>query len=153
MHCNFRTVGGVVVAVGAGVVLYKYSRGDSDIQQFANLFNEAILPAATNLCAIGNGSLCFTVQAENRSGLQLLWEQYQSGTLQKNLQEFLVKEEIKQLADGENVIVTVYIDEQEFQDACLDLMIKNEGKTEFEFNKQRYPITILKSCRLGKAFH
>ena len=126
-------MGGVVVAVGAGVVLYKYSRGDSDIQQFANLFNEAVLPAASKLCAIGNGSLCFTVQGENRSSLQLLWEQYQGGTLQKNLKEFLVTEEIKQLADGENVIVTVYIDEQEFQDACLDLMMGNEGKTEFEF--------------------
>lgn len=132
LRCNFKTVGGLVVAVGAGVVLYKYSRGDSDIQQFANVFNEAILPAATNLCAIGNGSLCFTIQAENRSGLQLLWEQYQDGTLQKNLQEFLVTEEIKQLAGGENVIVSVFIDKQEFQDACLDLMMGDEGKTDFE---------------------
>ncbi|XP_078359454.1 uncharacterized protein LOC144643930 isoform X2 [Oculina patagonica] len=126
VHCNFKTVGGVVVAVGAGVVLYKYSRGDSDIQQFANLFNETILPAATNLCAIGNGSLCFTVQVENRSGLQFLWQQYQDGTLQEKLQEFLVTEEIKQLSDGEDVIVTVHIDKQEFQDACLDLMMEDE---------------------------
>ena len=128
VHCNFKTVGGVVVAVGAGVVLYKYSRGDNDIQQFANLFQEAILPAATNLCAIGNGSLCFTVQAENRAALQLLWEQYQDNTLRTKLQEFLVTEEVKQLADGEGVIVTVYIDEHEFQDACLDFMMEEQGK-------------------------
>ena len=38
------------MAVGAGVVLYKYSRGDNDIQQFANLFNEAIVPAANRKC-------------------------------------------------------------------------------------------------------
>ena len=126
VHCNFKTVGGVVVAVGAGVVLYKYSRGDNDIQQFANLFNEAILPAANSLRAIGNGSLCFTVQAEDRAALQLLWEQYQDNTLQARLQDFLVTEEIKQLADGEDVIVTVHIDEQEYQDACLDFMMDSE---------------------------
>ena len=135
VHCNFKTVGGVVVAVGAGVVLYKYSRGDNDIQQFANLFKEAILPAATNLCAIGNGSLCFTVQAENRAALQLLWEQYQDNTLRTKLQDFLVTEEVKQLADGEGVIMTVLIDKQEFQDACLDFMMEEQGKIfiRFEF--------------------
>ena len=116
------------MAVGAGVVLYKYSRGDNDIQQFANLFNEAILPAANSLRAIGNGSLCFTVQAEDRAALQLLWEQYQNNTLQKKLQDFLVTEEIKQLADGEDVIVTVHIDEHEYQDACLDFVMEVQGK-------------------------
>ena len=128
VHCDFETVGGVVVAVGASVVLYKYSRGDNDIQQFANLFNEAILPAANSLRAIGNGSLCFTVQAEDRAALQLLWEQYQDNTLQTKLQDFLVTEEIKQLADGEDVIVTVHIDEQEYQDACLDFVMEVQGK-------------------------
>ena len=116
------------MAVGAGVVLYKYSRGDNDIQQFANLFNEAILPAANSLRAIGNGSLCFTVQAEDRAALQLLWEQYQDNTLQARLQDFLVTEEIKQLADGEDVIVTVHIDEHEYQDACLDFVMEVQGK-------------------------
>ena len=118
----------MVVAVGAGVVLYKYSRGDNDIQQFANLFNEAILPAANSLRAIGNGSLCFTVQAEDRAALQLLWEEYQDNTLQARLQDFLVTEEIKKLADGEDVIVTVHIDEHEYQDACLDFVMEVQGK-------------------------
>ena len=118
----------MVVAVGACVVLYKYSRGDNDIQQFANVFNEAILPAANNLRAIGNGSLCFTVQAEDRAALQLLWEQYQDNTLQTKLQDFLVTEEIKQLADGEDMSVTVYIDEQEYHDACLDFVMEVQGK-------------------------
>ena len=128
VHCSFQTVGGVVVAVGACVVLYKYSRGDNDIQQFANVFNEAVLPAANSLRAIGNGSLCFTVQAEDRAALQLLWEQYQDNTLQTKLQDFLVTEEIKQLADGEDMSVTVYIDEQEYHDACLDFMMEVQGK-------------------------
>ena len=149
VHCNFKTVGGVVVAVGAGVVLYKYSRGDNDIQQFANLFKEAILPAATNLCAIGNGSLCFTVQAENREALQLLWEQYQDSTLRTKLQELLVTEEVKQLADGEVVNVTVYIDKHEFQDACLDFMMEEQGKLfvrlEFLLFSNKLNISILNS--------
>ena len=118
----------MVVAVGASVVLYKYSRGDNDIQQFANLFNEVILPAGNFLRGIRNGSLCFTVQAEDREALQLLWEQYQDNTLKTKLQDFLVTEEIKQLADGEDVIVTVHIDEQEYQDACLDFVMEVQGK-------------------------
>ena len=51
---------------------------------------------------------------------------YQDNTLQAKLQDFLVTEEIKQLADGEDVIVTVHIDEQEYQDACLDFMMDSE---------------------------
>lgn len=117
------------MAVGAGVVLYKYSRGDNDIQQFARLFNGTILPAATSLRAIGNGSLCFTVQAENRAALQLLWQQYQTKILQTRLQAFLVSDEIRQLADGDEVIVTLYIDEQEYQDACLDFVMEERGKS------------------------
>jgi len=126
VHCNFKTVGGVVVAVGAGVVLYKYSRGDTDIQQFTAAFNEAILPAATNLCAISNSSLCFTVQADSREALRALWDEYLDSSLQSRLQEFLVTEEIIQLADGEEVILTVYIDEEEFNNASLDLMVRNQ---------------------------
>ena len=149
VHCNFKTVGGVVVVVGAVVVLYKYSRGDNDIQQFANLFKEAILPAATNLCAISNGSLCFTVQAEDREALQFLWEQYQDNTLRTKLQEFLVTDEVKQLADGEDVIVTVFIDKHEFQDACLDFMMEEQGKIfirfEFPLFSNKLNMSILNS--------
>ena len=48
---------------------------------------------------------------------------------QKNLQEFLVTEEIKQLAGGE-VTLTVHIDEDEYRNARLDLMISGkEGYT------------------------
>ena len=63
--------------------------------------------------------MCFTIQAENRSALQELWKRYQDGTLQKNLQGFLVTDEIRQLAGGEEVMVCVYIDEQEFRDSFL----------------------------------
>lgn len=128
VHCNFKTVGGVVVAVGAGLFLYKYSRGDLDIQQFTTAFDKVVLPAATKLCAITDGSLCFTVQAESREALMALREQYLDGSLQNSLQQFLVNEEIKQLTGGEEVILTVHIDEQEFNDAMLDLMMERQSK-------------------------
>ena len=92
-------------------------------------FKEAILPAATELRALSESSVCFTVQAENRAALKTLWERYQDGTLQRSLQEFLVSDEVKQLASGEEVILTVHIDEQEFKDACLSfVMAKKQGK-------------------------
>ena len=116
------------MAVGAGIFLYKYSRGDLDIQQFTTAFDKVVLPAATKLCAITDGSLCFTVQGESREAVMALREQYLDGSLQKRLQQFLVNEEIKQLADGEEVILTVDIDEQEFNDAMLDLMMENRSK-------------------------
>ena len=81
------------------------------------------------LRAISEGSIRFTLQAENISALDALWQSYQDATLQKNLQEFLVTEEIKQLAGGE-VTLTVHIDEDEYRNARLDLMISGkEGYT------------------------
>lgn len=57
-----------------------------------------------------------------------LREQYLDGSLQNSLQQFLVNEEIKQLTGGEEVILTVHIDEQEFNDAMLDLMMERQSK-------------------------
>ena len=105
------------MVVGTGLILRKCS----SLEEFVEAFRVATLPAANALRAISEGSVCFTVQAENRSALEALWERYRNGTLQKDLQEFLVTDEIIQLADGEEVIVTVYIDEQEFRNALGDL--------------------------------
>ena len=111
--------------VGTGLIL----RRCSSLEEFVEAFRVATLPAANALRAISEGSVCFTVQAENRSGLEALWERYRNGTLQNDLQEFLVTDEIIQLAaDGEEVIVTVYIDEQEFRNALGDLRnIEQQG--------------------------
>ena len=67
----------------------------------------------------------------DRSALHALWESYKNETLQTNLQEFLVTEEIKQLAGGE-VTLTVHIDEDEYRNAILDFMISGkEGNYSF----------------------
>ena len=76
----------------------------------------------SRLLTISDGSICFTVQAENSAALQALWKQYQDGTLRGKLQEFLVTDEIKQLAGGEEVTLKVLIDEQDYHNASFDLM-------------------------------
>ena len=92
-------------------------------------FKEAVLPAATELRTLSESSVCFTIQAENMPALKALWDQYQDGTLQRNLQQFLVTDDIRQLANGEEVIMSVQIDEQDFNDACLSLIIaENQGR-------------------------
>ena len=97
------------------------------MEAFVAAFTEAVLPFGNCLRAISEGSIRFTIQAENYSALDALWQCYQDETLRKNLQEFLVTEEIKQLAGGE-VTLTVHIDEDEYRNAMLDLLIsETEG--------------------------
>ena len=70
--------------------------------------------------------MCFTVRAETSLALEELYKRYSTGRLQRDLQEFLVTDDIRQLADGEEVVVSVYIDEKEFREALDDL--KNVGE-------------------------
>ena len=92
------------------------------MEEFTNAFKETVLPLGNFLRAIGEGSIRFTIQAENIFALDALWQSYQDETLQTNLQEFLVTEEIEQLTGGE-VRLTVHIDDDEYRNARLDLMI------------------------------
>ena len=122
VHCTFRTLSGVVLVVGTGLIL----RRCSTLEDFVEAFRTATLPAANALRAISEGSVCFTVRAETSLALEELFERYSTGRLQKDLQEFLVTDDIRQLADGEEVVVSVYIDEKEFREALDDL--KNVGQ-------------------------
>ena len=122
--CNFRTIARGVLVVGSGMALRSYS----SLDEFKEFFDKLVL-VYSKLVEISEGSLCFTVQAERSSALKELWDKYKSGTLQNRLQEFLVTDEIKQLASGEDVEVTVYIDEQEYKAAYLDLvLLQKQGK-------------------------
>ena len=79
------------------------------------------------LIDFGDGSVCFTVQAKSLKGLTTLWERYKDGTLKKSLYDFLVTHKVKQLAEaGEDVELTVTIDKEEYERACIDL--KKEAK-------------------------
>ena len=112
----------MVLVVGTGLIL----RRCSTLEDFVEAFRVATLPAANALRGISEGSLCFTVRAETSLALEELFERYSTGRLQKDLQEFLVTDDIKQLADGEEVVVSVYIDEKEFREAVDDL--RNVGQ-------------------------
>ena len=92
------------------------------MEAFVNSFREAVLPFRNYLRAISEGSTRFTIQAENSSALEALWQKYQNEILHTNMQEFLVTEEIKHFAGGE-VTLTVHIDEEEYRNAKLDLLI------------------------------
>ncbi|XP_074624091.1 dual specificity mitogen-activated protein kinase kinase 1-like isoform X1 [Acropora palmata] len=96
--------------------------------EFFENFNREILPAAARLVALSEGSICFTVKAETSLALEELYERYSTGRLQRDLQEFLVTDDIRQLADGEEVIVSVHVDEKEFKEALNDLeKVDKEG--------------------------
>ncbi len=111
--------------VSSGMAL----RSCTSLEEFVEVFNKVVLVSYSKLVEISEGSLCFTVQAETSSALKELWDIYKSGTLQNRLQEFLVTEEIKELASGEDVEVSVYINELEYKEAYLDLLLlQNHGK-------------------------
>ena len=99
----------------------------SSREDYQETFNKVVLPSSCKLIEISDGSICFTVAAENLSAMKELWNIYKDGTLRSRLQEFLVTDEIKQLANGEDVEVTVYIDEQEYKEAYFDLILLHQG--------------------------
>ena len=109
--------------VGIGVILYEYSI----VGDFVEAFRANVLPAALRLVRMSEGSVCFMVQAETSVALKELYRRYSTDRLQRDLQKFLVTDEIRQLADGE-VKLSVYIDEKEFKEALDDLRkMEEEG--------------------------
>ena len=129
MRCTFRTLSGVVLTVGTGLIL----RRCSTFEDFVEAFTVAILPAANELRAISEGSVYFTVRAETSLALEELHKRYSTGRLQRDLQEFLVTDDIRQLANGEEVVVSVYVDDKEFREALDDLTNSNqEGNLHYQ---------------------
>lgn len=97
------------------------------MSQFIRSFNERVLPADTELVNVGEGCVYFTVRANSIKGLTTLWNMYQDGTLTARLHDFLVTDEVKHLVDAEgNVELTVTIEKEEYDIACIDL--NNEAK-------------------------
>lgn len=89
-------------------------RSCSSLDEFVETFNKVVLVSYTKLVEISEGSLCFTVQAETPAALKELWNIYKDGILQSRLHEFLVTDDIKQITNGEDIEMTVFIDEQEY---------------------------------------
>ena len=55
------------------------------MEAFVNAFREAVLPFGNYSRAISEGSTRFTIQAENSSALEALWQKYQNETLHTNM--------------------------------------------------------------------
>ncbi|XP_074613318.1 uncharacterized protein LOC141873272 [Acropora palmata] len=133
--CTFRTLRGVLLLVGPGLIL----RRCSTLEDYVEAFRVAILPAAIELRAVSDGSVCFTVQAETRLALEELHKRYSTGRLQRDLQEFLVTDDIRQLANGEEVVVSVYVVDKEFREALDDLTnVGQDGRDDIEEKQSRY---------------
>ena len=119
----FKVVAGGLTAVSAMEVLSRWSSFD----QLVAAVQTCVLPAGTRLVQITDGCVCLTVQAESLSALKLLWNLYQDETLQKHLHDFFVTDELRELADGEDMEVNVTIDEDEYQKACIELIQGTQG--------------------------
>ena len=115
-RCTFRNAVHGTMAITALTILQR----SNSLQEFVTTFN-VVLPLYNGLLAISDGSICFKIQAENSAALETLWKEYQDGTLRVKLQEFLVTDEIKKLAGGEEVTLDVHIDEQDYHNACFEL--------------------------------
>ena len=124
MKTVFKLFAGGLVIVSATEVLSGWSSYD----QLVAAVQSCVLPAGTSLVQITDGCVCLTVQAESLSALTNLWRLYQDGTLQKRLYDFFVTDEMRKLAEGEDVEVNVTIEEEEeYQKACLELMNGAQG--------------------------
>ena len=93
---------------------------DSTYDQLAAAVNE-VLPAGANLIQISEGCVSLKVQVVNLSSLETLWRLYQDGTLEASLQALFVTDEMRELADGEQVETIVTIEPQEYEKARNEL--------------------------------
>ena len=123
MKTVFKLFAGGLVIFSATEVLSGWSSYD----QLIAAVQSCVLPAGTSLVQITDGCVCLTVQAESLSALTNLWKLYQDGTLQKRLFDIFVTDEMRKLAEGEDVEVNVTIEEEEYQKACLELMNGAQG--------------------------
>ena len=91
-------------------------------------FNISVLPAGVKLIELSKGCICFTVQAESLSSLKELWGRYENGSLQNSLQNLLVTDQIKKMAEEKDVELKVNMDQVSYRNACCDLLMEdNEG--------------------------
>lgn len=117
-----------VVGITLLTVRDVYSRWNT-YNELMKCFNDCVLPAGTQLVEVSQGCVCFTVQADNLTGLTTLWNMYQDGTLKARLRDFFVTDEMEKRAGGrENVEVSVSIEEEEYEKACTEFINETGGK-------------------------
>ena len=117
------------VAAGGMVIVspYQLLRRGCTYDQLVTAVNTCVLPAGVKLIQIAEGSVILKVQAGSLSSLNTLWRLYTEGKLKESLQTLFVSDEIKELAGGEQVEVTVTIDQQEYEKTMEELISKELG--------------------------
>ena len=119
----FKVAAGGMVIVSA----YELLRRGCTYDQLVTAVNTCVLPAGVKLIQIAEGSVILKVQAGSLSSLNTLWRLYTEGKLKESLQTLFVSDEMKELAGGEQVEVTVTIDQQEYEKTMEELISKELG--------------------------
>lgn len=119
----FKVAAGGMVIVSA----YQLLRRGCTYDQLVTAVNTCVLPAGVKLIQIAEGSVILKVQAGSLSSLNTLWRLYTEGKLKESLQTLFVSDEMKELAGGEQVEVTVTIDQQEYEKTMEELISKELG--------------------------
>ncbi|XP_015780424.1 PREDICTED: uncharacterized protein LOC107358328 [Acropora digitifera] len=70
IDCTFQKLGGLGVDIGSRAVLRRYIT----VKDFAEAFNDKVLPAAFTLDIISEGSVCFRIRAETGLALKELYK-------------------------------------------------------------------------------
>ena len=109
------------------VSAYQLLRRGCTYDQLVTAVNTCVLPAGVKLIQIAEGSVILKVQAGSLSSLNTLWRLYTEGKLKESLQTLFVSDEMKELAGGEQVEVTVTIDQQEYEKTMEELISKELG--------------------------
>ena len=116
-----------------GLVLtsaYQLLRRGCTYEQLLTAVNTCVLPAGARLLQIAEGSVYLKVQAESLTAIDHLWRLYKNGTLKKRLQALFITDEMKDLAGGGQVEVTVIIDEDEYEKSRNELAtVEAQGYT------------------------
>ena len=119
----FKVAAGGMVIVSA----YQLLRRGCTYDQLVTAVNTCVLPAGVKLIQIAEGSVILKVQAGSLSSLNTLWRLYTEGKLKESLQTLFDSDEMKELAGGEQVEVTVTIDQQEYEKTMEELISRELG--------------------------
>lgn len=107
---------------------YQLLRRGCTYDQLVTAVSTCVLPAGVQLIQIAEGSVILKVQAENILALDTLWSSCTDGTLRKSLQALFITDEMRELADGEQLEVSVTIEQEEYEKARKELINEAEGE-------------------------
>ena len=130
IKCTFGLVGAGILG-GATYYTLKHCQENPAL---VAAFNSCAMPAGVKLIELSKGCVCFTVQAESLSALEALWERYKNGSLRSSLEDLLLNDEVKRIAEGKEVELKVNIDQDSYRNAYLELSVaEKEGRFSYYY--------------------